>query len=102
MGSMKSCSHRTFIKGSSTELNFYENFYYIMKRKEKVCFKNNLKKIEKLSLKRTDNNEKVVVIELHRKRKNLEKSENYFFKLNNSLPALNYSMKSRRIKWDHN
>ena len=39
MASMKSCSHRTFIKGSSMELNFYAKFFYIMKRKEKVCFK---------------------------------------------------------------
>ena len=31
--------------------------------------KTNLKKREKLSLKRTENYEKVVVIELHRKRK---------------------------------
>ena len=39
MASMKSCSHRTFIKRSSMELNFYENFFYIMKRREIVCFK---------------------------------------------------------------
>ena len=60
--------------------------------------KTNLKKIEQLSLKRTENYEKVVVIELHRKRKNLERSEKHFFKLKNSLHALNYSMKIHRIK----
>ena len=72
MASMKCCSHRTFKKGSYMELNFYENFYYIMKRREKVCFKKtNLKKILKLSLKRTENYEKLVVIELHKKRKKI-------------------------------
>ena len=39
MASMKSCSHRTFIKGSSMELNFCEIFFYIMKRRQIVCFK---------------------------------------------------------------
>ena len=40
-----------------------------MKRREKYVSKNELKKIEKLSFKRTENYGKVVVIELHRKRK---------------------------------
>ena len=40
MASMKSFSHRTFIKGSSMKLNFQKKFKHIMKRREKYVSKN--------------------------------------------------------------
>ena len=89
MASMKSCSHRTFIKGSSMELNFYAKFFYIMKRREKVCFRKlTWKKIEKLSLKRTENYGKVVAIELHRKRKKFGEKWKTFFQVKKHLACL--------------
>ena len=44
MASMKSCSHRTFIKGSSMELNFCEIFLHHEKEANSVFQKTNLKK----------------------------------------------------------
>ena len=45
MASMKSCSHRTFMKGSSMELNFYAKFFLYQEKEGKSMFqKTNLKK----------------------------------------------------------
>ena len=49
MASMKSCSHRIFIKGSSMELNFCEIFFLHHEKEANSVFqKTNLKKKRKI------------------------------------------------------
>ena len=68
MASVKSCSHRTFIKESSMKMKFHNIFEKFMRRKENLCYKKRPIKLEKLSFKQTQNNGEVAVIELHRKK----------------------------------